>query len=98
GNLRYGASPGFLGAAHAPLAFPRLGSVDQMMNQQIPREQLGREMRLLDNIEADFQQGHQAPLADAHRQTVRRAAQFMHARDLQALDLTRETAATRTRY
>src|SRR5262249_5321543 len=44
GNLRYGASPGFLGAGHAPLMFPRLGSVQEMLNQQIERTQLDREM------------------------------------------------------
>jgi hypothetical protein len=98
GNLRYGASSGFLGAEHTPLTFPRLGNIQDMMNQKIEGQQLAREMGLLDSMEANFQQAHQVPAVEAHRKTVRGAAQFMHARELKALDLSQESAATRAAY
>jgi hypothetical protein len=98
GNVRYGGSPGFLGAGHAPLVFSRLGHVQDMTSQKTEAAQLAREQKLLDELEEDFQRAHDVPLADAHRKTVRRAAQFMHAKELKALDLTQEKAATRDAY
>lgn len=98
GNLRYGASPGFLGAEHAPLAFPRLSSVQEMLTRKIERAQLSREMGLLERMESEFHQVHQSDLVDTHRKTAQRAAQFMHARDLAALDVTHERPATIASY
>ena len=91
---------GFLGMHVSPFG---VGDPNQMpANVQLPAEsntaRFNRRLGLMEDLERDFaESGGQARVAD-HRALVNGAANMVRSPNIQAFDISRETAATRDRY
>ncbi len=96
GSRSYGS--GFLGARHAPLVVGDPTRGVENLRSFVATEQFDNRVDLLSELEQGFNRTHQSVLANAHRTTVDRAVTLMRDRGAAAFDLSRESAATRTRY
>ena len=64
----------------------------------VANTQFDNRVGLLEAMEESFHRTHNAPVADAHHTTYRRAVTLMRDEGTRAFDITRESQATRTRY
>ncbi len=96
GNRTYGS--GFLGPRHQPLAVDDPNRGVENLRPFVGTEQFNHRVDLLDELEQAFHRTHHAPVAQAHRTTYQRAVTLMRDDGTRSFDLTRESAATRTRY
>jgi len=87
---------GFLGAAHAPLVLKTVTKESKnVMEFRTTPEQMDRRRQLFEAAESGFNTAHQTT---DHLASMRRAVEFMNAKELEVFDLSRETDATRNAY
>ena len=63
-----------------------------------PRQEFGRQVELLRQLEKPFHEAYRSEAADAHRTALERAVRLMDSRQKQAFDLSREPDAVRAAY
>jgi hypothetical protein len=93
-----GQGPGFLGPHHRPLEVLEPERGVENIKPLLSMKAFDAQASLLQEIEQAFYKNYRVPAADAHATTVQRAARLMHARELDAFDLTQEPAASRQAY
>jgi uncharacterized protein (DUF1501 family) len=96
GNRSFGS--GFLGPRHQPLIVTDPVRGVENLRPFVQNSQFSNRVGLLEELEQGFHREHPTVTAQAHRTTYQRAVTLMHDRGAQAFDISRESAATRTRY
>jgi uncharacterized protein (DUF1501 family) len=96
GGRSYGA--GFIGPRYEPLTVGDAARGVENLRAAVANEQFDSRVGLLEAMEQSFHHTHNAPVADAHQTTYRRAVTLMRDEGTRAFEITRETQATRTRY
>jgi uncharacterized protein (DUF1501 family) len=91
-------SPGYLGAAFAPLVVNDLRKGVENLQSPTAADEFQDRITVLEEMARAFQHQSQAEAAAAHLTTLRRAVQLMRSPAAQAFDLSKEPAASRAPY
>lgn len=93
-----GQGPGFLGPQHRPLEIVEPARGVENIKPLLSMKDFDAQTNLLTEVEQAFYKNYRVPAAEAHATTVQRAVRLMHARELDAFNLTLEPAAAREAY
>ncbi|MCS6851599.1 MAG: DUF1501 domain-containing protein [Gemmataceae bacterium] len=96
GNRSYGA--GFLGARHQPLVVNDPARGVENLKAYVDGQQFNNRVGLLEELEQGFLRLYNAPSAQDHLTTYRRAVQMMQSREAKAFDLSLEPESARAAY
>src|SRR6266404_286997 len=96
GNRSYGA--GFLGPRYEPLTVNDAARGVENLRAFVGNDQFDNLIGLLEPMASSFHRTHNAPVADAHHTTYRRAVTLLRDEGTRAFDITQENQAIRTRY
>ncbi len=92
--------PGFFGVQHGPFVVQPPGLMPQNVGYgpQVDDARFASRMRLLDSMEDRFAQSTGDPKVEGRRALYAKADRLMHARDLDAFDLEKESPSTRAAF
>lgn len=91
-------SAGFLGPNYQPLGVTDPVRGLDFIEPSGPRQEFGRKVELLQQLEKPFHQAYRSEAGDAHRSALERAVLLMNSEQKQAFDLSREQEAVRAAY
>jgi hypothetical protein len=91
-------SAGFLGPNYQPLGVTDPVRGLDFIEPVGPRQEFGRQVELLRQLEKPFHEAYRSEAGDAHRSAVERAVRLMSSRQKQAFDLSREPDEVRAAY
>lgn len=91
-------SAGFLGPNYQPLGVTDPVRGLDFIEPVGPRQEFGRQVELLQQLEKPFQEAYRSEAGDAHRSAIERAVRLMNSKQKQAFDLSQESDAVRAAY
>ena len=92
------AGAGFLGAEYGPFVSANVGARPETAEAAVPTDRLDRRLALLDGLEATFAARVGSRLIEDRRHLYGAARRLMMSPSLDAFDVTKESAAVRSRY